>query len=354
MDVLRGEDRVCIYLYVLRKKFGDEPTAKNTQRAIAEGTGIGRTHISRVLKSLIKKGLVWEKKGRVSGQKRAVKLYGLTQKGVSYADELLGDVGGITIRVVWRGGERDMHLSDVIDVYGVESLGLIEDKVLRISEEFIGREGVIKALHGWLSSNKDFFVLYGGRGTGKTYILKNFVDKVKKKHRIFWISLRDGASLAEVAFAMGMPEGGRDVEEFVRYVRNFPKSSLVVMDNYHEVEDDLVEALAKLAIEGTGGAKFLIAALDSTPYYSRFYDANFNENVEELRLQPFSLEDTLRMLGCDAGNEYGVKIHQISRGKPAAIDALLRNDFARLAELGFSPEEIKLMSFYAKKLKGEL
>ncbi|UCE75350.1 MAG: winged helix-turn-helix domain-containing protein [Methanomassiliicoccales archaeon] len=70
-----------------------------TQKGIATSIGAQRKHIPRILKKLMGKGLVFERRGRISGSSQSMKVYLLTWEGISQAKKIEKYVEDTTIKV---------------------------------------------------------------------------------------------------------------------------------------------------------------------------------------------------------------------------------------------------------------
>lgn len=69
-------------------EFGILAPYEITQDGIARALGIGRNNVPRILKKLVEKGYVEEKKAHVEGAKHIRKVYVLTPKGFLHLKDL--------------------------------------------------------------------------------------------------------------------------------------------------------------------------------------------------------------------------------------------------------------------------
>ncbi len=74
-------------------EFGIIAPYEITQEGIAKALGIGRNNVPRILKKLVEKGYVEEKKAHVEGAKHIRKVYILTPKGFLHLKELMEKYG---------------------------------------------------------------------------------------------------------------------------------------------------------------------------------------------------------------------------------------------------------------------
>ena len=108
----------------------------------------------------------------------------------------------------------------------------------------IGRQNEVSKLMQHIKSDKQIFILSGRGGTGKTKILKEFVDSYASKE-----------SESHIYFALpGTNLGAKDLE-------NLPDNSILVIDDVHE-RSDLNNFLNSIAFRG---AKYKII-LSTRPY----------------------------------------------------------------------------------------
>jgi hypothetical protein len=76
-----------------------------TQKGIAQTIGAQRKHMPRILKKLLDKEFIMEKRGRVSGSTQSMKVYLLTWNGISKANQIKKFVGDSKIKVRGKEGK---------------------------------------------------------------------------------------------------------------------------------------------------------------------------------------------------------------------------------------------------------
>ncbi|MDI6708792.1 MAG: helix-turn-helix domain-containing protein [Candidatus Thermoplasmatota archaeon] len=70
-----------------------------SQPTIENAVNVSHASVSKALRKLTEKGLVEERKGRVEGGKRCVKIYSSTEKGKKEAGEIEKRIG--TEKLLW-------------------------------------------------------------------------------------------------------------------------------------------------------------------------------------------------------------------------------------------------------------
>jgi DNA-binding MarR family transcriptional regulator len=115
-----------------------------TQKGIAQTIGAQRKHMPRILKKLMDKEFIAEKRGRVSGSTQSMKVYLLTWNGISKANQIKKYVGDCKIKVRGKEGEIVEAKIEEINSLVNGSFSLL-DIICNISEEGIF-EGVFEGL----------------------------------------------------------------------------------------------------------------------------------------------------------------------------------------------------------------
>ena len=102
--------------------------------------------------------------------------------------------------------------------------------------------------------------------------------------------------------------------------------------------------------------------MDSTPYYSRFYNPKKDDQVSEMQLKGLSVEELVVCLENktdgtikdeDGSKEDAKQIWRLTKGKPAALHALAGDDLDGLKALGLSTEESRLLLFLKDRMLGK-
>lgn len=115
-----------------------------TQKGIAAIIGAQRKHMPRILKKLMDKEFILEKRGRVSGSTQSMKVYLLTWNGISKANQIKKYVGDCKIKV--RGKEGNVVEAKIEEINSLVNGGFsLLDIINNVSEEGIF-EGILESL----------------------------------------------------------------------------------------------------------------------------------------------------------------------------------------------------------------
>jgi len=332
--------------------------AELTQKGIASGAGVQRSHVPRNLKRLISEGHIETAEGRIGGRARKVIFYRITEAGLRQARELREN---LRKSKVVHGG-KEMTVDDVATEFAISPLavalrideaGAFRPPVAALQEVpgLLERESEIAQLRKWSRERSPVMVVYGAAGMGKTALGKAFISQHAGTHA--WMDLHDGANLentlADMAAALGFEVRGGDAgRSLVDYLKSH--SVLLVLDSYHQVSEDLVDFLSTIIEDLKGGAgKLLVLAQETTPSYCRFYDrAEVSRgDVRELHLKGLTIEGCKKMLGSEHIDEEALKrIYLLTKGTPLYIDLIRRGDADELRRRSrFSSAEIRLLIF---------
>ena len=129
------------------------------------------------------------------------------------------------------------------------------------------------------------------------------------------------------------------------------KKIILVLDNYIEATDDLVDYLASLvaAIKNIKDFNLLVTASESTPSYERFYTIMdiHDGTVGEVHIRGLDIEHCQEILNVpDIDPDAMKRLFMFTMGKPATLKLLAQGDADAIKEhTRFSPEEIKLMLY---------
>lgn len=382
-----------ILVHLLRfTGFADDAVAPPdiTQKGIAAAAGITLTHISRVLKGEISKGLVSEKKAHVDGMDRRVKVYFLTREGMEKAKEIKNYLEEIRFPAILDGEERAINYreikdrvnADIIEIMNmVEKEGRVDvDSLIPspvgtsliyhppVIERFIGRKREMEEISSLIADDDiRVLIIFGNPGYGKTALLFTTLRRFSSAYNILWYPVngktRDREILNAISsFLSSLGKSGleplffenRGVEEIAKAIakRIDGTKSILVFDGYTEMRDEVVEFFVNFLqeIKGIKDVKIILTAREDTPYYSRFYGPRDVEagTVYEYHLSGLSMEETGEFLGMKEGDALK-KVHLFTKGNPAILKMLLNRDIDGLKSTGrFSIEEVNMLLYLSE------
>lgn len=346
IESITYKEKVIIYI---RRYAGCEDEDKFpeevTQEGIARGVHMSRTHVSRIVQDLAQEGYIDERTGKVKGRPRKLKVYIPTKKGMAKAGEIISELGDIT--VIGSGGRKNIPVEDIYEKSGgkltiLDVIDMLEqgkdsidlDKIgprepVRILEErptvkkLYGRGRTLEKIDSWLKSSTPVAVLYGSIGVGTSSIASRFLDSVRDRH-VVWISLEDRtreeieSKLNRFISDTGEDSGLNDLR------------ALIVFDNYHHIDDDVVEMMTALIDDLDRGdeLKVMITAREGTPVYERFYQVEQlrDGKVQEFRIGTLDTEEAQKILGVTLEDEALKAIMQMTKGSPLLLRMLDEGD----------------------------
>ena len=366
---LSVNDRVLMHI----SRFAADPAPEEyspecTQVGIANAVGISRTHVPRAVRSLIKEGTVEEVRGRVAGRGRRMGVYVVTSGGlrrvVAIWEELLDrrfvldrdgerlEVSGLELGEMVGRKRALMVISQSrdgvlrLDGRGGNPVRMLDD-ALDGPESFFGREEELEAIDRFMSSDSGLLVILGNRGYGTTslalkYVLDN--DGIS----VLWTDLSshpsaEGVEGRMLEFAKKVKPSASDPFDALDL-----QGTLLVFDEYHAVEEELVELFAGITTR-VGASKVIILARGDTPAYSWFYQKEHVESgtVRELRMRGLDRESAKKLLGNPGIDDDALRrIHSMSGGQPMILRMLRDGDRKGLkANSVFTAEEIRYILF---------
>jgi predicted transcriptional regulator len=361
--ILTAAERVLAHLS--KTWNAKEPRTDMTQQGIAVAVGMRRSHVPRVVKALVREGLIEETSGRVKGRGRKVKLYGLTPAGFARAREIVRSIEGEVIIV----GEDRMTVGEYSRLHGLRPLDVVQSLFARgtlpgpTEEEtdFIGRDKELSRLVAWFRGDRPVLVVYGATGMGKTTLGRRFLGKVTARYH--WRDVQ-GVTAREIlagladTLASSHRVATRDglEESFEKGIAGLPFDLrgfelLIVLDTYGEVGQEVVDLVRALveAVGGARGSKLLVLADEGTPAYCMFYDRDATSRgvVEELRLKGLSKEDTRALLGNpELSGEAMQRIFLLTKGTPLYLRLIRDGDSEGLVRRSrFTRAEANLLVF---------
>ncbi len=330
-----------------------------TQKGIANGLDMSRTHVSRVVQGLVDEGLLKEHLANVKDSERKLKTYTLTVKGIRAAEGLISHLEDTKINVVKDGENRVLSITDIKDesngkigllkaidlmesskgILDLDALGP-EDPIKMLEEgpeveSLYGRGQLLGKIDDWFRSEVPTMVLFGGRGAGTSSIARRFLDSVKDRH-LLWVRTKDRyredimGRLKDFIENIDCCEDG-DLLELLREQR-----ALVVFDDYHNVKDDLVDMMSGLVdrLRNDDNLKIIVTAREGTPVYERFYHMEHIDKgkINELKIDTLGEEEAEKILGGPLDPEALKRIMLMTKGSPLLLNLLKEEDIEGMNE----------------------
>lgn len=365
--LLSPKDRALLHLYDSRAHLLQEPSEALTQQGVAESLGMNRTHITRVLRPLVDQGYVEPSKGRLEGGERRLTYYVLTPLGLAKAKELIDSLGEERLEVIGSEGREAIRFADAARRYsdvGVLALADAIGGVLRPRSSgsrfidslvpisvgpFFGREEQLAAAEVFFSSAGAALAVYANHGYGSsTFLRKVALDLYSGS--VLWHDLAADGDAGALAQRMESFAKKLGLDGFAG-LRD--EAALVCLDNYHDVSEGTVDALAELLPRLAGGkAKMAVAMREETPSYERFYlrPDVLSGRVAEVHLHRLDEPTARKMLGEDIDDEAFQLIYMLTRGQPSALAAVRDGDEVALKKLRLS-EEVRFLMYLRTRRK---
>ena len=337
-----------------------------SQQGIADAARLRRSHVPRTVKALAREGFLDEREGRVRGRGRKVKLYFLTESGLRRARELaralegqpiVADEGPTTLgQFAKASGRPIVEIALDLDEEG----GYRGEAREAGAPTFLDRRDELAALAAWIRGKAPVMVLYGAAGMGKTALARRFLQRSGRSH--WWRDLRPNEAASPVLTDLSKflwDHGRAHLSDTLRAGGDsrvalgadlYGLDTLLVIDDYGEVHEDLVEAFRHLLHACAGSpAKVLALAQEATPSYCRFYDRAAVEDgrVQELHLRGLPPEESRVLLG-NAGiaDEAFRRIYLLTKGCPLYLELLHAGDKVTLKKRSrFTSAEVNLLMF---------
>jgi hypothetical protein len=320
------------------------------------------------VRSLIKEGLVEETRGRVSGRDRRMGVYLVTSEGLRRAgaiwETLLdrrfaldrdGDLSEVSGRELEEmvGRKKALMVTSQsrdgilrLDGHGGRPVRAL-DETPEAPDTFFGRDAELESIEEFVSSDSKVLVILGNRGYGATTLALEHVRE-NEDTNVLWTDLDRHGTAEELRgrmleFAAGVRKGASEPFDALDL-----RGTLLVFDEYYEVEEDLVELFGAM-ITAVGASKVIIVARGETPAYSWFYQRKHVESgaVIELRIRGLDRESARKLLGNpDIDDDALKRIHSMSDGQPMTLRMLRDGDRKGLkANTVFTAEEIGYLLF---------
>jgi len=341
-----------------------------TQKGISEATGLRLTHVPRTLKRLAERELVHNIKGHIAGEKRRYKSYFLTDKGLEEANTLVKHLK--SQMAIYQG--KEILVSEIISQNKSNALLPIMRELagegnvpepnkctmvghIPAIEGFVNRQDELENLSEMLEDPQSkVMVIYGSQGYGTSTLAAKFLDMNCQKWSAAWIPMQKSFPefKKEVENNLGqlIPNIIVSVEKPGRLAQQLNnKKIILVLDNYYEATDDLVDYLASFvgAIKNIDNFNLLVTASESTPSYERFYTIMdiHDGTIGEVHIRGLDIEHCQEILNVpDIDPEAMKRLFMFTMGKPTTLKLLAQEDAeAMKSQTRFSPEEIKLMLY---------
>ena len=358
---LRIAEKILLHLYDYRV-YEDryEYPFEITQQGIAKRVGISTAHVPRNIKKLIEDGLIYAKKGHVTGKKKRVTVYFLTSKGIIEVRKILKKMEPTQVDVdskTYTIGQLKKKLSlPILDIIAKMESGEIkkllqEEKRVVFREVdvplqiFVDRENEIEKMMKWYSTGKVLSIV-GSRGMGKTTLVERFIRLAKPQENILWFHIYERRTWSSVKEVFKNLFSEDDILDVLR-----SKLTLLIFDNYYDADDTFVTALNSLVKEDLGSSKIIVCMRSDTPFYNRFYTlSDVAEGiVTEIKLEGLPYESVRELL--PHIKEKALKhIYRLTKGNPLLIIAIREEDLERIDFL--NSDQKYLLRYLASQKKG--
>ncbi len=375
VEQLKVEDRILLHLqnYI---RFADDyevPRAMS-QRGIGEAVWIAWSNVPRAMKSLREQDLVDERTARVKGEFRKKKVYILTPRGFSKAQELREDLGRRTVVVRRADEEQEMLFADVPEFVGfkvpylellrsIEEDGLLDveraqtrwreqvemvDRTTRAPKlhAFHGREAELENLFRMVDERR-FVVIHGIAGIGKTTMAVRLLEDQRQQTNVLWITVHSWDTLAGVfrQLADFLADAGRKQLASLLVDRPEPGlgeayysleedlndlKGLLVFDDFHKAAQPIVDLMSMLLeiLKDRPSPTILLV----TRYQPAFYDRRYvvvKQVVGELLLEGLDRAAARAMLeGRGLSDEEFERVYATTQGHPLALELVMSRDTA--------------------------
>lgn len=358
-----------------------------TQHGISDSVGMRVNHVSRAMKTLSKDGYVEESTGRVKGEIRKRKVYSLTDRGATKAEDLKVELGSKIVELRKDKVVKELTINGVVEHLGgvpitailrkVDSDGVIDisarrktkklvtlSRGLPRSANFYGREGDMAVLEEWLSSRREKVLsLAGAKGIGKSSLAMNVYEQWTSSMNTFWFTFQEWdttdsflEALSNFLKDMGRPEL-KDYMNSAKKIDMWDVSGWIERglgddDNVLFLDEAVVmgksmESLLNTLIESVGRAentKMLITQdKRNIPNRRSFLTRELLVEIDLLGLDKKSCEKLLAKKMDDSEFE---KIYRLTEGNPLHITLIGSGRLEDLIDTkDYTPEELALLKY---------
>lgn len=363
-----------------------------TQHGISESVGMRVNHVSRAMKTLAKENFVEETTGRVRGEVRKRKVYNLTERGASKAQELKNGISDMIVILKKEDSSSEMAVEDVIDKLGgvptaailnkVDSDGVVDistktksKKLVTLSRgvprigAFYGREGEMAVLEEWLNSREENTLsLAGAKGIGKTSLAVHAYEQWTSNMNTFWFTFQEWDTTDSFLEALSNFLVDMARTELRDYLNSTKKVDMWEVSGWIERglgEDETVlfldeaptvgksmESLLQMMIETVGrtkNAKMIITQdRRKIPNRKSLVAREIMVEIDLLGLDKLSCE---QLLSKKIDNTEFDKIYRLTEGNPLHMMLIESGKLEELIDTkDYTPEELALLK-YMKVIK---
>jgi len=288
-------------------------------RSIAERLGKDETNISRRLKAMEREEILRSSWKRIRG--RNVKEYSLNVDKV----EIIFEIRGCEIHVKFRRGRKNII---AINFYDFKIPKLVD---------FVGRERELNVL----KAKKNFFVIEGMAGMGKTSLALKFINLSKGK-KVFWHTLKEldtfNFLMNKLAVFMNKfryhelmdylkANGKEDYVKISLFLKGVDRENYVmVFDDHQRCSDEKINHLLENLQKRIRKAKVMVLSRVRPKFFS------LDENIVEMRLSGLSLRETEELVaskGVSLSKDEMKFVQKRLSGHPLAIKMFLKTCKAR-------------------------
>ena len=334
MDKFSIKERILLHLMEypeIKEQTGFPEHASFTfhlsQEGIASSVVTARSLVSRALADLTEKGLIWERLAHISGKKKRMNTYFLTDEGLKIAAGIKENAENTVVLLKEKDKLKEMKLSEVKKLKKDASIldlvnAVTEDGVLELSrlrekrefidfseiapepEHFFGRKKEITSLKRWIEGfYPRIVVVKGVAGIGKTTLIAKIVSEYKTKKNVFWYRFHDWSTLKNMLVRLSdflcmvgrrqlniqvKSKEGIDIEKISAILKNQLRNTncLLVFDDFHKAKESEISFFSSLAdiLVETDNVKVIVAGRWIAPFYSR-KEVIIGKTVSEMLLQ---------------------------------------------------------------------
>jgi len=379
---LTVDKRILLHLHESRHSEMDFEVPKEVvQDGIAEAVSIRRDNIPRTMKKLKEEGFVYETLKRIRGLPRKRKAYFLSEKGMSYAQEVRdlvayhkvylqladGSVKLVYLKDVAPYLNAPLNLLQSLELIGKGNL-IIEKNARRhlsgeydgqgeinpegfvsflqdvpMPKRFYGREEELQEIRRWIEDEgSSILSITGIAGIGKTTLAAKAVKEMDGKMHVFWYRFHKWDSLRNLLYSISrfLEKMGRsglktyldnntrlDRKEFYSILDASMKdiSVFMVFDDFQRAEDDIVDFFGNLKemMTSFSGLKVVVVGRQVFPFYDRS-DVLLKKIVREMTLEGLDKRSCMGLVTLkEMDDELFERVYAITRGHPLFLQLIM-------------------------------